>query len=593
MTNIQRLSAELSNALEPHLESVVFEPEQRIFREGEPSDCVYMIDEGTIRIELEREELDSDSVLGFVGAGEFLGELGMLDGNPRSASAYAEDTVKGRKLSDETLDRLYREQPQFAAAVYNSLGQQAAAKLRNANERLSDVLFTGVDPDVDDMVERSAAAQAEFRTWTEERVDSLLRRLAQRIHDEATPLAEATVEFTRMGSVADKAYKNRAASMGIYYWLAGKIGSGEVSTDSDRLITEFAAPVGVVFGLIPVTSPVATAIFKSLICLKSRNSLILSFNRATRGLNAVVGEMLQQVLADYGAPVDLVQWVRSRNCRRTTQLFFRHRGVALILATGGASMVKAAYSSGKPALGVGPGNAPVLICADADLDHAAQRIVASKSFDCGIICGAEQNLVVVDSVNDQLVAKLEAAGCAILNDAEQMRFLDKIVSADGSAIRLKFVGKSAAKIANACDIQRPFEIQLIVLSSPADAIGENSILGREKFAPVVSLFRVADEQAGMAICESILEASGAGHTAVIYSKDSGLTREFALRMPASRILANSPASQGICGWTSGLVPSLTLGCGTFGGNSTSDNVTFTHLRNTKRLAQFVAPDFDF
>lgn len=253
-------------------------------------------------------------------------------------------------------------------------------------------------------------------------------------------------------------------------------------------------------------------------------------------------------------------------------------------------MVRAAYSSGKPALGVGAGNAPVLICEDAQLRQAAERIVRSKVFDHGLICGSEHNLVVVESIREAFTQALEEAGAAVLTAEESTRFREAVLDSDGRALRRRLVGCPAAQIAALAELERPYPIRLIVAPASADDMEANGFYTREKMAPVLSLFPVSDAAAGIQLSQYILECDGRGHTAVIHTETEALAEVFARSMPASRILVNSPATQGVIGLTTGLAPSLTLGCGFYGGNSTTDNVGYTNLCNRKRVAFFQEPE---
>jgi len=286
-------------------------------------------------------------------------------------------------------------------------------------------------------------------------------------------------------------------------------------------------------------------------------------------------------LKAHGAPADLVQCVQVGN-RKTTRRFMSHPHVALVLATGGRTLVHAAYSSGKPAIGVGPGNAPAWICADADLDRAARAVVASKTFDNGLICGAEHNLVVDGRVSLPFAAALMQYGAAILTSDEERRFATRALDAKTGALRSEFVGQAAKAIAAALEIVRPYAIRLLIVRAKFPASG--AFYTGEKLAPVLSMFTVSGEDEGLRLSRALLDLAGAGHTAVIHSENAARVERFARTMPAGRILVNSPAAQGCCGMTTGLECSLTLGCGTFGGNSTTDNVTFRHLLNVKRVA---------
>ena len=435
---------------------------------------------------------------------------------------------------------------------------------------------------IDTLVGRAVSAQKEFQTWSEEATDRLLRALARRVYLHAEELARAAVQETGMGNVRDKTAKNRFASMDIYRSLEGRVGHGCLAIDKRHKVMTIASPMGVVLGLVPATHPAATFIFKVLIALKGRNALILSPSQRAMGVSNQVGELVQQVLYEQGAPLGLVQWVSAKKSRSTASALMVHPDISFILATGGPGLVKAAYQSGKPAIGVGSGNAPVLVCADADLSLAASNIVMSKAFDNGLACCSENNLVVVESQVEAFAAALEEHGVAVLSAEETERLLAVIVDQSTNRLYASISGKAASTLAEWASISRPYTIQVLVL--PTHEVSEHNPLAREKLAPLLSLFTVDDEQAGMRMCEQILALEGAGHTAIIYTHMPSLAAEFGARMPASRILVNTPGTQGGMGIMTGLQPSMTLGCGTFGGTSTTDNVTYTHLLNVKRVA---------
>ena len=309
------------------------------------------------------------------------------------------------------------------------------------------------DPVVEALVNRALTAQRQIEGWSEERIDALLRTLSTIVADHAQALAVATVAETGMGNINDKTLKNRVASMGVYAELAGQIGCGEIAFDSERRVAEIASPVGVVVGLVPATHPVATFVFKVLIALKGRNAIILSPSRRTRRVSEHVGGLIHEALRGIGAPTDLVQWLGDGS-RETTAALMSHRHVGLVLATGGQAMVRAAYRSGTPAIGVGPGNAPALIAADADLRHAARSVVLSKSFDNGLICGAENHLVVEAGARARLVAELVQAGAAVLTTAESARFQDAAVDPQMQRLMSPIVGQDAATLAMLAHIER-------------------------------------------------------------------------------------------------------------------------------------------
>jgi acetaldehyde dehydrogenase/alcohol dehydrogenase len=324
-------------------------------------------------------------------------------------------------------------------------------------------------------------------------------------------------------------------------------------------------------------------VFKTLICLKSRNALILSCHRGALPVGNQAGEIIQSVLAKHGAPVDLVQWIKERTSRRLTSMFMAHKDISFILATGGPSMVHAAYSSGTPAIGVGPGNAPVWLCPDADLDAAAEMVVGSKSFDNGVICGSENNLVVDASVRADFTAALEANGAAVLSPEETDVLTPHVIDPEKDRLRREVVGLSAQRIAEGAGIQREGPIRLLVVPQGIEQV--EGAYAKEKLAPILSLFTVDGEAEAIELCRRILANEGIGHTAIIHTRDQSLISRFGMEMPASRVLANSPGSQGCIGLGTGLTHSLTLGCGTWGSTSTTDNVSFGHLLNIKRIAQ--------
>jgi acetaldehyde dehydrogenase/alcohol dehydrogenase len=488
------------------------------------------------------------------------------------------------------LEMLIDAQPAATLARIRSLVTVSPRLRSTIADRLDDAIAADrqLDAEIDRVATDAARAQETFEKWAAERVDRLLADLAETFAESAGDLAEATVRETGLGHVADKALKNRFASTGIYQSMAaGGAAPDRTRPGGDRGVVDIASPVGVVFGIVPVTNPVATAIFKTLITLKGQNALVLSFHRSAFAVGQLTGAIVRDVLEAHGAPRHLVQVLGLRGSRKATTKLMGHPQISLILATGGAGLVKAAYSSGKPAIGVGPGNAPAWICADADIDRAAQSIVFSKTFDNGLICGAEHNLVVDDRIVDPFVQALERHGAAVLTPDEAHRFTSGAVEARSGMFRRDLVGRTAADIAAAVGIERPERPRLLIVRAGISDL--ETFYGREKLAPFLSLFAASGEDEGLQISRRILQAEGAGHTAVIHTTNAARVERFARAMPAGRILVNSPAAQGCCGMTTGLERSLTLGCGTFGGNSTTDNVTFRHLMNVKRVAHYLAP----
>jgi acyl-CoA reductase-like NAD-dependent aldehyde dehydrogenase len=503
--------------------------------------------------------------------------------------APVEPTSDARSELQVAINQIVEIDPGLGLSLVRSLGS-ATPQIRAAIAvQLLDAVANDrrLDGDVDRVVSSARAAQQVFENWTDERIDHLLGDMAKALAARAAALAEMTVNVTQIGNVRDKTVKNRFASLAVYESIVGKPAQGMLSLDPERQVTELASPMGVVLAVVPATSPVATAIFKTLIALKGRNALIVCFPRQAQGLGTAVGNIIRRVVEAHGAPTDLVQWIDRLGSRALTRKFMRHPGVSIVLATGGPELMTAAYSSGKPAIAVGPGNAPSWICADADLPRAARAIVSSKAFDNGLTAGTEDNLVVDDRCVDRLIDALELHGAAVLTTDEVEQFAATVLDRQRS-IRREFVGRSAATIARTAGIDRTYAIRLLVVRTASAA--DDDFSAREKLAPIMSLFSVSGEDEGIRLCRTLLEGSGAGHTAVIHTTNAARVERFARAIPAGRILVNTPAAMGGCGITTGLDSSMTLGCGTFGGNATTDNVTYRHLLNIKRVARDLGTD---
>ena len=576
------------SGLEPHLETVRFRQGSCLMLEGSPGDACYVIVSGEVRAEVERPDFDTDGVVSFMGPGSVCGEFGLLDGSPRSASVYAHTDVVARRLSADALREACDSDPAAGVKMLRWLSRSAAGKARAFSKDLEEFILAGEsDPAMDALVARSAVAQQSLAGWPEDKIDDLITALAAQIAGHADELAAETVAETGIGCVADKADKNRFASLDVAQSLVGKPGVGVIGGGDGEPLTEIADPMGVVLGLIPMTNPVSTLVFKALICIKARNALIVSSHPDAARVGATTAGLLHEVLRRHGAPSDLVQSVPWRPTRATTAALMRHPGVSIILATGGTAMVKAAYSSGTPAIGVGAGNAPAWVCADADVEAAARMVVASKGFDHGIICGSENNLVVDRPVRDAFTGALHKAGAAVLTAAECDRLARAAFDDTDGRLRRAVLGQAAPAIAAQAGIEVPAGTRLLVAPVPREAVP--GPWGKEKLAPLLSLFTADGPDDGIRLCREILGNGGSGHTAIIHTRSQPLQMSFARQMPASRILVNGPGSQGCIGLGNGLTPSLTLGCGTYGRTSTTDNVTYTNLLNIKRVARPLGP----
>ena len=432
----------------------------------------------------------------------------------------------------------------------------------------------------DEVVARSRGANQVLLQLQETEVDDLLREICDDILLHAAPLAQSAVGESGYGNEADRVTKISLAAQLTFASLAGKVGHGVVRVDEPAGIMEIATPVGVVLALVPVTNPVATVVHNVGIALKGRNSVILSPHHAVQKTVRGATEMVREALRRRGLPEDLVQCIEKKG-RHLVQALMGHQGVAMILATGGPGMVHAAYSSGTPAIGVGAGNAPVVICADADINDVAQKIVESKSFDNGLICGAENNILVFREKRQQLEEALARHGAAVLSLAEMGPFTEAVTESDGQELRKEFLGKSAAYIAKKAGIARDYSIRLLVV--PVDALSALA-WKKEKLCPLVSLRSVDDLGQAIVFSNRLLDLMGRGHTAVIHTRDLKVVEQFGLNVRASRVLVNDHAAFACMGKSNNLDFSLVLGCGTLGGGSTPDNVTYTHLINIRRIA---------
>jgi len=341
--------------------------------------------------------------------------------------------------------------------------------------------------------------------------------------------------------------------------------------------------VGVVAAILPTTNPTSTAIYKTRISLKAGNGIVISPHPRAHKCTCLTASILYQAAVEAGAPEDIIQCVDNATMEATNALM-RHERTGVILSTGGAGIVKAAYSSGKPAFGVGPGNVPVLVDVSADLEDAIPKVVAGKSFDYGTVCSSEQAIVAEASLRDRILALLRAQKAYIANEA-QRDALGRLLIMPNWTVNPQCVGQSPVKIAKMAGFEVPPDTSIIC--AEVSGVGKGHPLSAEKLSPVLSLFFVPDFNAAMDTCFALLKFGGMGHTSVIYSRDEARTRAFAMRMPAMRVLVNTPAPQGSTGITTNVFPSMTLGCGAAAGNATSDNVGPLHLINVKRLAYVV------
>lgn len=441
--------------------------------------------------------------------------------------------------------------------------------------------------EVDELAKKAKVALDEFEKLNQTQVDRIVAKASIAALNKHLVLAKMAVEETGRGLVEDKATKNIFACEHITHYLAGQRTVGIIREDDVLGIDEIAEPVGIVAGVTPVTNPTSTAIFKSLIALKTRCPIIFGFHPFAQKCSAEAARIVRDAAIEAGAPENCIQWIEHPSIEATGALM-KHPDVATILATGGPGMVKAAYSSGKPALGVGAGNAPAYVDADVDVERAANDLVLSKHFDYGMICATEQAIIAHKDVYDALNLELKRRKAYFVNEEEKAKleqYMFGCTSYSGQTPKLNSVvpGKSPQFIAQQAGFEIPEDA--VILIAECKEVGEMEPLTMEKLAPVHALLRADNKEQGFEMCEKML-VHGAGHTAVIHTNNQQLAREYGSRMHACRIIWNSPGSLGGVGDIyNAIAPSLTLGCGSYGGNSVSGNVQAVNLINIKRIAR--------
>jgi acetaldehyde dehydrogenase / alcohol dehydrogenase len=432
---------------------------------------------------------------------------------------------------------------------------------------------------------RVQQAQRIFAGFTQQQVDILFRNAALAASDARIPLAKMAAEETGMGVVEDKVIKNHFASEYIYNKYKDEKTCGIIETDEEHGILTFAEPVGIICGIIPTTNPTSTAIFKALISLKTRNGIIFSPHPRAKKSTCAAARIVLEAAVAAGAPPDIIGWIDEPTLELSTALM-QHPAINLILATGGPGMVHAAYSSGKPAIGVGAGNTPVVIDETADIKRAIASIVLSKTFDNGVVCASEQSVIAVDSVYDAVRNRFATHGGYLLQP-EEVQKIREVLFRDGS-INVGIVGQPAETIASMAGFPVPAGTRVLIGEVEVAGAGEPFAL--EKLSPVLALYRRRDFEEAVETAAQLVALGGIGHTSVLYTDQDlqpGRVRAFGQRMKTARILINTPSSHGGIGdlYNFSLAPSLTLGCGSWGGNSISENVGPKHLINRKTVAK--------
>ncbi|MGG5322655.1 acetaldehyde dehydrogenase (acetylating) [Enterococcus pernyi] len=431
-----------------------------------------------------------------------------------------------------------------------------------------------------DLIEAAKKAQKVLETFSQTQIDQIVKAVSDATFAQRERLAKMANEETGFGIYEDKIIKNAFASKIVYEEFKNTKTVGVINEDPQKKVTEIAVPVGVVAGLIPSTNPTSTVIYKALIALKAANSIVFSPHpNALQSIQATV-EIIRSAIESAGGPKESVSVITTPTMQATKELM-THKDTNLILATGGNAMVKAAYSSGTPAIGVGPGNGPAYIERSALIPMAVKRIMDSKTFDNGTICASEQSII-VEKVNREAVkAELIKQGAYFLSPDEADK-LSRFILRPNGTMNPQIVGRSVRHIASLVGLNIPFDRRLIVAEE--SNVGIKYPFSREKLAPIIAFYTVENWQEACDLSVEILKGEGAGHTMCIHTENKEVVREFGLRKPVSRLLINTAGSLGGIGASTGLVPALTLGCGAVGGSSTSDNIGVENLFNVRRVA---------
>lgn len=443
---------------------------------------------------------------------------------------------------------------------------------------------------IDELVAHAAKALEAYATFTQDDVDHIVKKAAVAALDQHGVLAQLAVEETGRGTFEDKAVKNIFACEHVTNSMANLKTVGVIAHDELNGITEIAEPVGVICGVTPVTNPTSTAIFKSLIALKTRNPIVFAFHPSAQRSSVAAAKVVRDAAVAAGAPEHCIQWVEQPSISATNALM-QHDGVSLILATGGNAMVRAAYSCGKPALGVGAGNVPAYIEKSAKLKRAVNDVVLSKAFDNGMICASEQAVILDDEIYDAAMAEF-AVLHAYRATAQEKRLLEQFIfgvtagdeNCAGAKLNAKVVGQSPQWIAEQAGFTVPADTSIIL--AEVEGVGPHEPLTREKLAPVLAVLRATSTEQGIHLAEKMVEFDGLGHSAAIHTRDDRITQQFGSRVKAVRVITNAPSSLGGIGDIyNAFIPSLTLGCGSYGHNSVSNNVSAINLVNVKRIGR--------
>lgn len=429
------------------------------------------------------------------------------------------------------------------------------------------------------LARNAKSAQCVLATFEKNQIEKIIKKMVEVAVANAGRLAEMAVSETGFGVVKDKIFKNMFASEHLYDYIKDMETIGIIKENKETKVIEIAEPVGVLMGIIPSTNPTSTAIYKSIISLKSRNGIVFSPHPTALKCTSEAARLMHDAAVSAGAPEGIIGCI-SKPSMEATDALMKADEIAMIIATGGSGMVKAAYSAGKPALGVGPGNVPAYIEKTANVEKAVRDILASKTFDYGTICASEQSVIVEEAMKERVMAEFKRQGAYFMT-AEETEIVSKALFVKGHAMNAQLVGRSPQAIAEKTGISIPAGTRVLI--GEQRGVGKDYPLSYEKLTTVLAFYTVKDWHEACELSIKLLNNGGIGHSLSIHTEDREMVLKFASK-PVFRILVNTPSTQGGVGASTGLAPAFTLGCGTWGGSSTSDNVSPMHLLNIKRVA---------
>ena len=431
---------------------------------------------------------------------------------------------------------------------------------------------------IDEMINNARLAQKVFENWNQQQVDQVVRAIGKVVYDNAELLAEMAVNETGMGNYADKTAKNKGKSKTIWYSLKDKKSVGIINTYDDIGIVEIAKPIGVISSICPTTNPIVTPMSNAMFALKGRNAVIVAPHPRAKNCSSYTAKLINESIKKLGAPDNLIQVIEEPTLELTNELM---KSSDAVVATGGSAMVNAAYSSGKPSFGVGPGNVQVIIDRNVNFNDVSKKVILGRSFDNGIICSGEQSIIVHENDFDEVIDAFKSNGGYVVSDSGEKQILKDTLFIN-NIMNKEVVGQSAMKIAEISGIKIPDSTKVILME--ADGLGSEDVLCKEKMCPVIAIFKYSTFTEAIKIAQTNLELEGKGHTCAIHSNDEENINYAGLNLTVSRLVVNQPSSTTAGGAiTNGFAPTTTLGCGTWGNNSISENLTYKHLINISRI----------